>query len=174
MDSRDNVILFSQPGSGIIQNKSWLLKSHMADAQCVKIQKVRRCDIPLFDHSITQEIRMFTGSFWMKLISMFCTLLVFIQSTTCSGNTLSAMYIAFGSLMNCISCSRVQLKTYCTGCIHTWKRKMWRINLTIDSHRYHDSQASSASPNHSIEWKAAPGREKRSGAWSDHWQWIAH
>jgi len=29
MDSQDNVILFWLPGSGIIQNKSWLLKFQM-------------------------------------------------------------------------------------------------------------------------------------------------
>jgi len=107
MDSRDNVILCWLPGLGIIRNKSWLLKSHMAHAQCVKFLKVRRWGIWLFDHLKTHEISMFTWSFWTKLLSMFCTLLVFIQSATSSGNTLSAMCIAFGSLMNCISCSWV-------------------------------------------------------------------
>jgi len=95
------------PGSGIIPNKSWLLKSHMAHARCVNFLKVRRWDIQLFDHLITHEINMITWSIWTKLISMFCTLLVLIQSATSSGNTLSAMSIAFGSLMNCISGSWV-------------------------------------------------------------------
>ena len=35
MDSRDNVILIWWPGSGITQNMSWLLWSHMAHAQCL-------------------------------------------------------------------------------------------------------------------------------------------
>jgi len=42
MYSADYVMLFWQPGLGIIQNKSWLLRSHMAHARCVKFQKVRR------------------------------------------------------------------------------------------------------------------------------------
>jgi len=50
---------------------------------------------------------------------------------------------------------------------------MSRINSTINSHRYHDIRASSASPSHSIRWNAAPGREKWSGAWTEHRQWIA-
>jgi len=104
---------------------------------------------------------------------MFCTLVMFIQSATSSGNSLSAMSIAFGTLMNCISCSWVQLTMYCTGCSNTWKLEMSKINLTIDSHQYHDIQASSASLNHSIGWKVAPGRAKRPGAWSEHCQWIA-
>jgi len=79
MDSRDNVILFWLPGSGIIRNKSWLLKFHMAHAWCVKFLMVRRWSIQLFDHLITHEISMFTSSFWSILISMFWTLLVFIQ-----------------------------------------------------------------------------------------------
>ena len=107
MDSRDNVILFWLPGSGIIWDKSWLLNSHMAHARCVKFQMVHRWVIQPFNHLITYEISMFTPSFWTKLLSMFCTLLVFIQSAISSGNTLSAMSIAFGSLMNCISCSWV-------------------------------------------------------------------
>jgi len=50
---------------------------------------------------------------------------------------------------------------------------MARINLTIDSHQYHDIWASSSFPNHSIQWKAAPGRETKSKAGSEHWQWMA-
>jgi len=73
------------------QNNSWLLQSHMAHARCVKFLKVRRGDIPLFNHSITEEIRMFARTCWRKLIWIFCTLLVFIQSATCSGNSLSAI-----------------------------------------------------------------------------------
>jgi len=49
---------------------------------------------------------------------------------------------------------------------------MSRINLTLNSHQYHHIQASSASLNHSIPWKAAPGRAKRSRAWSEYRQWI--
>jgi len=173
MDSKDNVILFWQPGSGIIQNKSWLPKSHMVHAQCVKCLMVHWWGIPLFDHSISQEISMFIRSFWMNQLLMLGIILVFIQLETTSGNTLSAMSHDFRSLINCISCSWVQLKSYCTGCSNTWKLEIWRINLTIDSHRYHDSQVSSASLNHLISWNAGPGREKRSVAWSEHWQWIA-
>jgi len=173
MDCRDNVILFWLPGSGIIRNKSWLLKPHIAHSRCVNLLMVRWWGIQLFDYLITHEIRMFTWTFWKKLISMFCTLLVFIQSATSSGNTVSAMSIAFGSLMNCISCSWVQLKTNCTGCSNTWKLEMSRISMTIDSHQYHDIQASSASLHYSIRWNVAPGKEKKSGAWSEHWQWVA-
>jgi len=50
---------------------------------------------------------------------------------------------------------------------------MWRMNLIIDSHQYHDTQASSPSLNHFIRCKEAPGRETRSGVWSEHRQWIA-
>jgi hypothetical protein len=171
--SGDNVILFWLPRLGMIRKQSWLLKSHMAHARCVKFLKVRRWGIQRFDHLITHEINMFTLSFRTKQLSMFCTLLVFIQSTTSSRNTLSAMSIAFGRLMNCISCSWVWLKTYCTGWSNTWKREMSSINFTIDSHQYHHIHASSASLKHSIQWKAAPGREKSSGPWSEHWQWIA-
>ena len=107
MDSRDNVILLWQPGSGIIQKKQLLLKSHMAHAQCVKFVKVGWWGIPHFDHPRTQAIRLSPCRFWTKLSSMFCTLLVFIQPETDSGNTLSAMSVDFGSLMHCICCSWV-------------------------------------------------------------------
>jgi len=63
--------------------------------------------IQLVKHSITQEISMFTQRFWMKVILMFCTLFVFIEYAISSGNSLYAMSISFGSLMNCISCSWV-------------------------------------------------------------------
>jgi len=82
------------------------------------------------------------------------------------------MSIGFGSLMNCISCSWVYLKTYWTGRPNTWKRDSLRINLTIDLHWCHDIPVTSTSPNHSIHWKAAPGNVKRSVAWSEHWPWI--
>jgi hypothetical protein len=119
MDPRGNVIHFWLPGLGIFWNKSWLPKSHMAHVQCEKYPKVRLWGIQLFDHLITHKISMFTWRFWTKLISMFCTLLVFSQSATSSGCTLPGMSIAYGSLMNCISCSWVYLKTYCTGCSNT-------------------------------------------------------
>jgi len=173
MDFRDYIILFWQPWSGIIQNKSWLLQSHMAHAWYVKFPNVRASGIQLVEHSITQDIGRWTQSFWMKLIWMFCTLFVFIQFATSSGNSLTAMSISFGSLMNCISCSWVKLNTYSTGCSNTWKLEISRINLTINSHQCHDIQASRASLNHSIRLKAATSRAKRSGAWSEHWQWIA-
>jgi len=76
-------------------------------------------------------------------------------------------------LMNSISCSWVQFRTDCTGCSNTWKLEMSRINLTIDSHQYHDMQASDASLNHLIRWKVTPGRELTSRGWSEHWQSIA-
>jgi len=71
------------------------------------------CEIPkavppgiqLVEHSMTPEISMLTQSWGTKLPLMFCKLFVFIQSATSSGNSLSAMAISFGSLMNCISCS---------------------------------------------------------------------
>jgi hypothetical protein len=72
-----------------------------------EIPKGAPWEIQLFDYLITEEISMFTESFCTKVISMFCTLLVFIESTTSSGNTLSAMSITFGSLMNCFSRSLI-------------------------------------------------------------------
>jgi len=50
---------------------------------------------------------------------------------------------------------------------------MLRIRLTINFCWYHNIHTSSPSQNHSIRWNAAPGRDKTSGVWSDHWQWIA-
>jgi len=173
MDSRDNVILFWLPGSEIIRNKSWLLTSHMAHARCVKFLQVPQSGIQLFDHLITHEIRMFKWSFCTRLILMFFTLLVFIQSAASSGNTLSAMSITFGSLITCICCSWVKLKTYRTGCSNTWNLEMSRINLTIDSHQYDDVEASGTSLNHSIRQKVTSCRGKCSRAWSEHWQRIA-
>jgi len=52
-DSSDNVTFFWLPGSGIIWNKSWLIKSQMSHARCVKFLKVCRSGIQLFDPSIT-------------------------------------------------------------------------------------------------------------------------
>jgi hypothetical protein len=72
-----------------------------------EIPNVCRWGIPLFDDWITQGISMVTQSSWTNLILMISKLLVFIQTDTGSGNTLSAMSIAFGSLMDCISCSVV-------------------------------------------------------------------
>ena len=60
MDSRDNVTLGWLPGSGIVLNKSWLHKSHMAHARCVKFLKVRQGNIQLYNHSITEETSIFT------------------------------------------------------------------------------------------------------------------
>jgi len=74
MDSSDNVTLFWMPGSGIIWSKSWLLKSDIAHAWCVKFLKVRWWGIPLFKHSITQETSIFTWSCWRTIILMLCTL----------------------------------------------------------------------------------------------------
>jgi len=107
MNSSENVTLCWLPGSGIIRNKSWLLKSHMAHVRCVKFLKVHRWGIQLFDHSITQETSIFTRSYCRTRILILCTLSVSTQSATSSGNSLSAMSIAFGILMNCISCSWV-------------------------------------------------------------------
>jgi len=84
------------------------------------------------------------------------------------------MSIDFGSLMNCLSCSWVQLNTYWTGCWNTWKRDKSRINLTTNSHRCHDILSSSASLDNSIHWTAAPGKVKRSVERSEHWHWIVH
>jgi len=115
---------------------------------------------------------MYTQSIWTKPTSMFCTFLVYIQSETSSGKTLSAISIDFSSVMNCICCSWVYLNSYCTGCSNTWKLEMSRINLTIHSHRYLDIQACSAPLNHMTHWNAAPSRENRSAARIEHWQWI--
>jgi len=74
MNSSNNVTLCWLPGSGIILNRSWLLKCQMAYVQCVKFPKVRRWGIQLFDHSITQETNIFTWSSWRTIILMLCTL----------------------------------------------------------------------------------------------------
>jgi len=95
------------PGSGIIQNTLELLNTHMAHAWCVKFLKVRSLGIEHFDSFITQRFGMFTLSICTKQVSMFCTLLVFIQSIASSCNTLSAMSIVIGSLIICISRSWV-------------------------------------------------------------------
>jgi len=107
MNSRDDVILFWLPGLGIIQNDSRLHKSVMAHALWVQFLNVCWLGYQLFDHSITQKITIFTRTFLMKHILMFCSLWVSIQYATCSGNTLLVMSISFGSLMKCISCSWV-------------------------------------------------------------------
>jgi hypothetical protein len=80
MDSTDNVILVRQTGSGIIQLILELLKSHKAYARCAKFRKVHWSGIPLLDHSITHETRRSTRVLETKLLSMICSLLVFIQS----------------------------------------------------------------------------------------------
>ena len=107
MDSSDNITLYWLPGSEIIQNKLCLHKSNMADVQWAKFRNVRRWGIPLFDHWMTQESSVCTQSCWRRTILMLYTLQVSTQSATSSGNSHSAMSIAFGSLMNCISCSWV-------------------------------------------------------------------
>jgi hypothetical protein len=106
-DSTDNIILFWRPGLGIIQNNLLSLKFHIAHTRFVKFLIVHSWGNPPFDHSMTQEISKITWRFWINTISMICRLSVFIQSETNYGNTLSAMSIAFGSLMICISCSWV-------------------------------------------------------------------
>jgi hypothetical protein len=104
MDSSDNVTLCWLPGLGIILNMSWLLKSHMAHARFVKFLNVHRWSIHLAYHTMTQETSIFSQSCWQTIILMLFSLLVSTQSATSSGHTLCAMSIAFGSLMNCISC----------------------------------------------------------------------
>jgi len=169
MDSRDNVTLFWLPGSVIIQNTSCLLKSHIVHGQCVIFLKVCQLGIQRVKHLITQEIAMLTQCFWMKLILIY-TLFVFIQSATSSGNSLSAMIISFGKLMNCIRCSWVYLTTNCTGCSNTWKLEMSKINFTLDLHQYHDIAASSASRYHPTGWTVTPDTEMKSGVWWEPWQ----
>jgi len=74
MDSSDNVTLCWLPGSGIIQNKSGLLKSHTAYAQCVKFLKVCQWAIQRFDHSISPGTSIFTRSCWRTISLMLFTL----------------------------------------------------------------------------------------------------
>jgi hypothetical protein len=71
MDSSNNVTLCWLPGSGIIWNKSWLLPSQVADAQCVKLLKVSQWGIHIFNHPITQETIRFI---WSCLRTMILTL----------------------------------------------------------------------------------------------------
>jgi len=118
--SSNNVIFVWMLGSGIMQNTLGLLKSHRAHARHVKFLKTRWLGIQLVEHSLPHGISIFTQTFWTELILTFCTLFEFIQSATSSGNSLCAMFINFGSLMNCISCSWVELKTDCTSCSNTW------------------------------------------------------
>jgi len=75
----------------------------MAHAQCVKLQMVCWWGIPHVNYSIAHQIRMCTRSFREKLASMFGTHLLFIQSETSYGSTLSAMSIDFRSLINWIA-----------------------------------------------------------------------
>jgi len=171
MDSSDNVTHCWLPGLGIIRIESWLLKSHIAHTWCLKFITVHRWGIQLFEHSITKQTSIFSQSCGRRMIWMLCTLSVSIQCANSSGNMVSAMAIGFGILMNCISCSWVQLKTDWTDCSNTWNLEMSRINVTINSHWCHDILASSTSLNHSIYWIAAPGYIKRSVEWSKHWQW---
>jgi len=119
------------------------------------------------------KIKMFTQTFWITLILAFWKLFVFIHSEIISGNTLSAMSISFGSLINCNSCSDLQVETYCTGCSYTWMLEMLSINLTINSHQDNDFEPSSAFLNHSIGWDAAPGSETGFGARLDPWYWFS-
>jgi len=145
----------------------------MPCAGCVILTKVHQWGSRLFDLLTTQDISMLNRSLWTKLRSRFHTLLVFIRSGASSGNMLCTMSIGFGRLMNCISWSWVQVKTYCTGRSNTWKPVLSRIIVTIDSHQYHDIWAFRASLNNAFYWNTAPGVVKWSGAWSERWQWIA-
>jgi len=74
MDSSDNITRCWLPGLGIIWNKAWWLKSHQAHVRCEKFLKGCRCDIQLFDHSITEGTGIFTQSCWRTTILMLCTL----------------------------------------------------------------------------------------------------
>jgi len=74
MDSSHNVTIFWLPGSGIIWNKSWLLKTHMAHARCGKFLKLRRWGTPLFDHWRTHESSICTRSCSWTVRLMLCTL----------------------------------------------------------------------------------------------------
>jgi len=59
MDSCNNVTRCWLPGSEIIPNKSWLLKSHMAHVRCAKFLKVHRLGHSTFqplDNSSNQHI----------------------------------------------------------------------------------------------------------------------
>jgi len=161
------------PGLGIIKNKSSFLKSLMAHEQYVQFLKVCQCRIQLLDQSIAQEICMFTQSLWRKGILMFWTLLALTESATSSSNIRTAMPIRFGSLMNFIRSSKVQLKTYCMGHSNSWKLDMSRINLTIDSHQYHNILALTNSVHSWLCWIASHGRELRSETRSEQWQGIA-
>jgi len=131
IDSTPNVILLWLPRSGIIQNKSWLLKSPMAHARHVKVLKVSWWGITHFNYSITHDIGMLICSFRRRPTLIFCTLLMLTQSTTSCHNTLCTLCIHFCSQIDCISCFKVQLQTYCTGCSNTWKLEMSMNNQTI-------------------------------------------
>jgi len=50
---------------------------------------------------------------------------------------------------------------------------MSRIDSTLDSHWCRDILACSTFLNHSINWRAAPGKVRSSVEWSEHRQWIA-
>jgi hypothetical protein len=74
IDYSDNVNLCWLPGLGVIQTKSWLLKSHLAHAWCVKFLKVRWWGIELFAHSINQETSILSLTCRSTIILMLCIL----------------------------------------------------------------------------------------------------
>ena len=112
MDFSGNVILLLLPVLGTIQNMSWLIKSHLAHARCVKFIKVHRWGIQLFAHLITKEINMFTWSFRMKLILMFCTLLVFmLHGGVCSSSWVCAGVCEGVSIESCNETCRIDIRS---------------------------------------------------------------
>lgn len=170
MESSNNVSLHWLPGLGIIQNMSWIIKSHLADARWLTVRKVCPWGIQLLNHSIIEETSIYTRTCWRTRILMLSIIQVSAKSVTSSGNTISAISIAFGSLMNCINCSWYQLNSYCTGSSNTKQLGMFRINVRIDSHSCHNIPASSTSLTNSIQWKLPPAEIQRYVEGSEHWQ----
>jgi len=101
-----------------------LLKSDMSEARCVKSLMQRRWGIQHVNHSIAAVISMSTQRLVSHLTLMFCTHFLFMQSATSCGNSLSAIAINFGGLMNCINCSGIWVKVYYTACSNSRKLQM--------------------------------------------------
>ena len=107
MNSRDNVTLYWLPELGIILKKWCFLRSCMAHTWWWEFVMVWQWSRQLVNYLKTPVFSMLSWSIQKKLVVILCILLVLFQQTTTSGNTLSAMFTNFGSLMNCISCFRV-------------------------------------------------------------------
>jgi len=155
MDSTDNVTLCWLPGSGIIQDKRWLLKSHMALTKYVNYVHLHGKGIQLFEQSMSHEFNRCSQPSLGTWMLMLWSLLVLAQFATIFGNMLSALSIGIVSLINCISCCLVWLRTYWIGYSNTWELEIYTINATVDPHQYLDIRVSNDAITQSMHSKPA-------------------